>query len=313
MEFDKGEPIVKLPNQQFKQTFRLTGQELGGSSLDKLIVESAEYGQVHGINNQLQQGEPVCQEVERRTGDGELRTFLLNGSPLIDGGDEILATYIDITDRKLMEEELRRKTDELEDFANVVSHDLRNPLNVAIGHLDTIADKYDDQCIETIRSAHMRMQELIENILMLAKQGQRIEELESVSLTNCVNECWITAETENATLQIESSRTIHADGNRLRQLFGNLLRNAIEHGGDDVTVTVGDLDDGFYIEDDGPGIPEEDRTDVFEAGHTTTEVGTGFGLSIVKEIVEAHGWCITVTDGWEGGARFEITGVEILE
>ncbi|MFD1643994.1 PAS domain-containing sensor histidine kinase [Halohasta litorea] len=313
IEFDKGEPIVKLPNQQFKQTFGFTGQELGGSSLDKLIVESVESGQAHEVNNRLQQGEQVCQEVKRRTGDGEQRTFLLNGAPLTDGSDEILATYIDITDRKQMENELRQKTDELEDFANVVSHDLRNPLSVAIGHLDTLANEYDDSCIETIRSAHMRMQELIENILMLAKQGQRIEELESVSLSNCMKESWVTAETENATLQIESSRTIHADGNRLHQLFGNLIRNAIEHGGNDVTVTVGDLDNGFYIEDDGPGIPEEERTEIFKAGHTTTEVGTGFGLSIVKEIVDAHGWCINVTDGYVGGARFEITDVEIAE
>jgi len=313
VEFDQGEPIVKLPNQRFKQTFGFSGQELGGSSLDKLIVENTGSDKVHEINNRLQQGEQVRQEVQRRTGDGEQRTFLLNGSPLTDESDEILATYIDITDRKQMETELRRKTDELEDFANVVSHDLRNPLSVAIGHLDTIADEYDDPRIETVRSAHMRMQELIENILMLAKQGQKIEELESISLTDCVNESWVTAETENAALRIESDRTIHADGNRLRQLFGNLIRNAIEHGGNDVTVTVGTLDDGFYIEDDGPGIPEEERTDVFEAGHTTTEVGTGFGLSIVKEIVEAHEWCITVTDGCEGGARFEITDVEIVE
>ena len=311
IEFDKGEPIVKLPNQQFKQTFGFTGQELGGSSLDKLIVESAESGQAHEVNSRLQQGEQVCQEVKRRTGGGEQRTFLLNGSPLADGSDEILATYIDITDRKQMEDELRQKTNELEDFANVVSHDLRNPLSVAIGHLDTIENEYDHQCIETIRSAHMRMQELIENILMLAKQGQRINELESVSLSNCVNESWVTTETKNATLQIESSRTIYADKNRLRQLFGNLIRNAIEHGGDEVTVTVGDIDSGFYIEDDGPGIPEEERTDVFEAGHTMAENGTGFGLSIVNEIVEAHGWCIDVTEGCEGGARFEITDVDV--
>jgi signal transduction histidine kinase len=78
-----------------------------------------------------------------------------------------------------------------------------------------------------------------------------------------------------------------------------------------VTVTVGDLDRGFYIEDDGPGIPETDREKVFEAGHTTSADGTGFGLSIVKEIVEAHDWEIRITDGTDGGARFEVTGVEI--
>ena len=70
------------------------------------------------------------------------------------------------------------------------------------------------------------------------------------------------------------------------------------------------LEDGFYVEDDGPGIPEENRTDIFDSGYSTTGEGTGFGLSIVKRVAEAHGWDITVTESEVGGARFEITGVE---
>ena len=79
-----------------------------------------------------------------------------------------------------------------------------------------------------------------------------------------------------------------------------------------MTVRIGDLPDdaGFYVADDGPGIPEADRETVFDAGHSTNEDGTGFGLSIVQGIVEAHGWDIRVTEGDDGGARFEITGVE---
>ncbi|OYR57107.1 hypothetical protein DJ71_26370, partial [Halorubrum sp. E3] len=73
---------------------------------------------------------------------------------------------------------------------------------------------------------------------------------------------------------------------------------------------VGDLPDGFYVEDDGPGIPEAERDDVFESGHTTAEDGTGFGLAIVREIVEAHGWSVAVAEGAAGGARFEFTGVD---
>jgi len=80
-----------------------------------------------------------------------------------------------------------------------------------------------------------------------------------------------------------------------------------------VTVTVGTIDDGVYVEDDGPGIPEDDREDVFEAGYSTAADGTGFGLSIVKQIAEAHGWAISVTEGAGGGARFEITGLEFTD
>jgi signal transduction histidine kinase len=91
----------------------------------------------------------------------------------------------------------------------------------------------------------------------------------------------------------------------------NLFRNAIEHGGEDVTIRVGGLSDGFYVEDDGPGVPEDARDEVFEVGYSTSPDGTGFGLNIVKEIAEAHNWEITLTEGTTGGARFEITNVEL--
>jgi signal transduction histidine kinase len=102
--------------------------------------------------------------------------------------------------------------------------------------------------------------------------------------------------------------TVVGDESRVRQLFENLFRNAIEHAGEDVTVTVGVLDngDGFYIADDGPGIPDEDRDRVFDSGYTTIEDGSGLGLVTVQRIVDAHNWSVTVTDSNDGGARFEI-------
>ena len=91
------------------------------------------------------------------------------------------------------------------------------------------------------------------------------------------------------------------------------MRNAVEHGGEDMTITVGELYDGFLVEDAGSGIPEDERDDVFDAGYSTSEDGTGFGLSIVKQVAEAHEWDIRVTEGSDGGARFEITGVGFTE
>jgi signal transduction histidine kinase len=94
-----------------------------------------------------------------------------------------------------------------------------------------------------------------------------------------------------------------------------LFRNAVEHGGSNVTIRVGALADGagFYVADDGVGIPESDRDVVFEYGYTTAEDGTGFGMAIVKEIVDAHGWEIRVTEEADGGTCFEITGVGVHE
>ncbi|QHS15886.1 PAS domain S-box protein [Halopenitus persicus] len=332
VDLENGDPVVKQVNRRFTETFGYAGTELGGSSLDAFIADAADADRVREINDRLQRGDRVRREVTRTTADGDRRTFLFTGSPLGEATDEVLATYIDVTDRKRATEKLERKTQELErktetleEFASVVSHDLRNPLNVAMGHLDILAAEHDDLDVEPIRRAHARMQELIENVLMLAKQGRRVDEVRPVPVADCARESWDTVETTNARLRIEGSRTVQADRNRLRQLFGNLFRNAVEHGattsrerpsgtdvehGDaDVTITVGATDDGFYVEDDGPGIPEEERGDVFQAGHTTADDGTGLGLSIVQEIVEAHGWTIAVTEGTDGGARFEITDV----
>jgi signal transduction histidine kinase len=88
------------------------------------------------------------------------------------------------------------------------------------------------------------------------------------------------------------------------------MRNAVEHGGSDVTVRVGDLDDGFYVADDGPGISEGIADKLFEPGQSGTQENTGFGLAIVQEIATAHGWTVAATESAEGGARFEIRGIE---
>jgi signal transduction histidine kinase len=95
---------------------------------------------------------------------------------------------------------------------------------------------------------------------------------------------------------------------------------AAEDGGADtdgdeapaVAVTVGDLPDGagFYVADDGPGIPPEQRDAVLDPGVSSTAGGTGFGLAIVRRIAGAHGWDVTVTESETGGARIEFRGVE---
>jgi len=125
--------------------------------------------------------------------------------------------------------------------------------------------------------------------------------MESVSLAEIPNNCWQRVETSDATLQTKASRTIRVDPSRLAQLFENLMQNAIKHTNQDVTVTVGELKRGFYVEDDDSGIPDDSRDDVFEAGHTTTAEGTGPGFSIVKEVAEAHGWEISIAEGLRAG------------
>ena len=211
--------------------------------------------------------------------------------------------------RQRARDELVRQNEQLEDFASIVSHDLRNPLNVATGRLELLQDEYQSEHTAQIETALERMEALIDDLLTLAQHGDGVAETESLGLEQVVQQCWRTVETGEATLVVDEDRVIEADENRLQQLFENLVRNAIEHGGETVTITVGGTDDGFYVADSGRGIPEDERADIFEPGHTTATNGTGFGLSIVEQIVEAHGWSVDVCESESGGARFEISGV----
>ena len=212
---------------------------------------------------------------------------------------------------------------------DIVSHDLRNPLNVASGRLELSRAERDDDHLEAVATALDRMGDLIGDLLALAKGGEPLEATDRVDISAATETHWDNVETGAATLAIESGLTIEVDRSRLGQLLENLFRNAVEHGStgnrpeaDDsvghgfegIRVTVGELDDctGFYVADDGPGIPEADREAVFESGHTTGS-GIGLGLAIVEEIATAHGWRVSVTDSAAGGARFEITGVDVVE
>jgi signal transduction histidine kinase len=242
--------------------------------------------------------------------NGEKRYFSVSSNHFSTGKAQLgqLVLLKDITEQERYRIELENQNTRLEQFTGMVSHDLRNPLNIAQGNIDLAIETGADDTLDTVKTALDRMEELIADLLALARQGKPIDETEQVSLATCVESCWKMVDVAEAELDIEGDVTLDADADRLQQLFENLIRNAVEHGGKSVTISVGPLADdmGFYLEDDGPGIPEDTRDDVFDSGYTTSRSGTGFGLSIVKEIVEAHGWTIQVTNAESGGARFEI-------
>lgn len=209
-------------------------------------------------------------------------------------------------ERHRQQQELRRQNARLERFAHVVSHDLRNPLGVAQGRVALIDD---DEHAPIVADNLDRMEAIIDDVLTLAREGKAVEETDPVDLATVVAGCWENVQTASAGVSVVDAPVVHTDESRLQQILENLFRNSVEHAGDGVAITVGRLPDGFYVEDNGPGIPEEDRKKIFEAGFSTNNEGTGFGLNIVSEATKAHGWQIAVTDGSEGGARFEFTGV----
>jgi PAS domain S-box-containing protein len=210
--------------------------------------------------------------------------------------------------RSSREIRLQRQNDRLDQFANVVAHDLRNPLTVAIGFTDAVQKTQDPAHFEKINDAHGRMERLIEDLLTLARGETTVTDSTDISIEIVATEAWGYVDTHEATLTVlDEVPVVVGDDGRLIQLFENLFRNAIEHGGSGVTVTVGRLPDGegFYVEDDGAGIPPDQQEMVFDHGVTYNEDGTGFGLSIVSDIAKAHDWVASVTDGADGGARFE--------
>lgn len=224
-----------------------------------------------------------------------------------------IAAALNLVDRTMnlraRKKTLKRQNERLDEFTSVVSHDLRNPLLIAQGNIELLHGDYDDDRIETVDHALTRMSNLIEDLLTLARKGEEVNRTEPITIREILTDCWENVETANADLSVRTDRTIQADRCRIAQLFENLIRNAIEHVGQDVIITVGELKNGFYVEDDGPGIPDAERDTVFEAGYSTQTGGAGFGLSIVKQVIEAHGWDISITEGTNGGARFEVTNV----
>ncbi len=216
----------------------------------------------------------------------------------------------DISAAKQRQRDLEQTNERLDEFASVLSHDLRNPLTVAQLRLQLAAEECTSDHLDAVADAHDRIDGLISDVLALARSGKQIGDTELVALAPPVSDCWQSVASWEATLHCGVAGRIRADPSRLRQLFENLFRNSVEHTTEDVTITVGQLADGFYVEDDGPGIPAKRREAVFETGYSGCPDGTGLGLQIVEQIVEAHGWKIQIAEA--DGARFEITGVETV-
>ncbi|WP_247005455.1 ATP-binding protein [Halorientalis litorea] len=346
--------VVEATNDRFDALAGVTAENAVGRPLFEVTEPYAEDAEAT-LRNHIVEGRLFSTETSYRTTEGtkhfklrlvpynDGRAFLIyqDETDIIEAQQELEAA-VDQLERS--NEQLEQSNEQLEQFASVVSHDLRNPLNVARSTVELLTADADPDAApvehyERLDWAHERMETLIDDMLALARQGKSVSEVEAVDLGALAAECWRTVEADDATLNIAVEKTIEADPNRLRQLFENLFRNSIEHGSTDsqrsssadgsvedgsgsdrsagdaagtgVTIRVLEIPGGFAVADDGPGIPEDERDHVFETGYTTGG-GTGFGLSIVADIAEAHGWDVSVTESEDGGARFEITGVETV-
>ncbi|WP_380674380.1 PAS domain S-box protein [Salinigranum sp. GCM10025319] len=244
-------------------------------------------------------------------------------------GEGFVCVVRDVTRRRETERELARRNRRLDEFASVASHDLRGPLGIARGNVElarTVDEGVADR-LDAAEAALDRMDRIIDDVLSLAR-GVDGGDTTTVSLERTVADCWHGDDRVTVTADLR----FVADRDRLQRLLENLFRNAVEHGSageesdqeesaaaalgadaGDVEIRVGPLadDPGFFVADDGPGVPVDERESVFEAGYSTSDSGTGLGLSIVERIAAEHGWKCRLTSSRDGGARFEFVGVEV--
>jgi anti-sigma regulatory factor (Ser/Thr protein kinase) len=198
--------------------------------------------------------------------------------------------------------------DDSEAVAHVVSHDLRNPLDVAAAHLELARDERDGEHLRRVAEAHERMEQIIRDVLTLARGERAISPSEGVDLGAVVTDAWDSIAADDVELSVSGVPTATADRPRVERLVENLLRNAVDHAGPAPTIYAGGLPDdaGFYVADDGDGVPTDVREAVFEPGYTESGDGTGLGLAIVRRIAAAHGWSVRLADSDAGGARVEV-------
>ena len=245
-----------------------------------------------------------------------------------------------VTERKQMQQELMEKTSQLEKASNAkseflasMSHELRTPLNAVIGFselmLDGIPGDINDeqrQCLSDVLNSGQHLLNLVNDVLDIAKvEARRVDlKLENLNLPDVINDV---LRTVKPILAVDRHRMkvnikdglpqVRADEHRLRQIFFNLLGNAIKFTppGGAISIEVSRADDWCHISvvDNGIGIKKEDRERVFEAFTQADTLpgkekgGTGLGLALARELVEMCGGRIWVESKYRKGSRFTFT------
>jgi PAS domain S-box-containing protein len=268
-------------------------------------------------------GEYVPYENAHSGPDG---TVFVEGTlrPVTDDDGEVtslIASTRDVTERVRRERRLERQNERFDELADVVSHDLATPITTVKGRLELAAETGDVEHVEAARSALERVDDLREGLVDTLRGRAIVRDTDPVAVGELARAAWKGVADDGAELRLVDPPEVEGDADAVRRLLQNLLSNSVEHGstgnrpsaddtvehgGTGVTVRVGAVEEGFYVADDGSGIPEADREDVFTPGFSTKEGGTGMGMASVSQIVDAHGWEIDLEESDSGGARFVI-------
>lgn len=186
----------------------------------------------------------------------------------------------------------------------MATHEFRNELQIAHGRLQ-LSDATDEQ-IAVVEESLSRMASIVDTVVELASEGRTAIQRTPLWLSTLSREVWNTLASSQATLRIEEDYRIVADPEAASLFLQILFKNALEHAGPAVTVTVGTTEDGFYVADNGPGFDVDPPERILDAGFTTVEGNTGFGLYVAKRLAEDHEWTLSLSEGENGGACFDV-------
>lgn len=283
--------------------------------------------------------ETVTVEVDRSevvpgAADEDPEYYLVQLSPVTsETGDVIGYTvrFADVTDLKRRTAELARKNEQLDQFADTISHDLREPLAVASEHVRRLEEAVDaaspdgtleagtvHEHLDAIERSLQRMGHIIDDLLALARDTDPVTDVESVPFGEVVDDAWALVDPRMGDLHVDGGGTIQADRECLQRTLENFFRlladgaessapadtsTALSDRG--VQVVAGLTPDGFYVTAGGSALPDDVEELTVEGSETPGEEHRSLELSIVDHLVDAHGWTFTV-DTAGSGIRFEI-------
>jgi len=311
---------IQLANAAVESRLGYDPDDVTGKPIDHLLADPGQADDVETLTGGefvpllVREGAVTDREVAFATGDGDVVPTSLSASVMRSDGriDAIVCVAKDITERKAAE-------DRAEFLHSLLRHDLGNKLQLVDGHLalleETDLSETQRDHVESVRKATEDATQLLEKIRMLNRLGDR-DGGERTRLSSHLRE----AIDGNAALADRQGVTVSgpdaADatveaGPLLTEVFTNLVENSLKHGdGTEIDVSVETDDDAVTVmfEDDGVGVPPEERERVFERGYSgSTSSGSGLGMYIVSEVVGSYGGAITVGESDVGGARFEVT------
>lgn len=245
------------------------------------------------------------------------RIVELTGTPLRERTTEQgwIVTVRDVTTRKRNERQLDRQRRRLDQLAKTVSHDLETPLDMgrrwisvlrgSLSDDESVDEEFFETGLDELEHANRRIDAIVDDLMLLTKTEQQGVDTEQLDVADLAHVAWHAVD-RDLSLVVDSSKTIQGDRTKLLRLFENLFQNVVEHADGADTVWIGTFDGGFFVEDNGCGIPASNRDTVLEDGCSSKTSGTGLGLAVVQAIAEVHGWSVRVTERSGGGARIEI-------